>query len=59
MPKYEIQWTDELWYKLTVEAESEEIALDKFLSNEYDLGDADLFGSELQDSITIEEKDNG
>jgi hypothetical protein len=55
MPKYEIQWTDELWYRLTVEAESEDDALDKFHSNKYDLGDADLFGSELQDSVYVEE----
>jgi hypothetical protein len=59
MAKYEIQWTDELWYRMTVEAESMDEALDKFNKQEYDLGDADLFGSELQDSVTIEEKNNG
>jgi hypothetical protein len=59
MPKYEIQWTDELWYRMTVEANSEDEALDTFHSGEYDLGNADLFGSELQDSVTIEEISNG
>jgi len=55
MPRYNISWTDELLYAMEVEADSKKDALDKFHSNKYDLGNADLFGSELQDSVTVEE----
>lgn len=55
MSKYRIEWTDEIWYAVDVEAESEQDALDKFSNREYDLGDADIIGSEMQNSITVEE----
>ena len=55
MPKYRIEWTEEFWYALEVEAESKEDALDKFHKHEYDFGDAEDLGAELQDSITVEE----
>ena len=55
MPKYRIEWTEEFWYTMDVEADSKEDALDKFHKHEYDFGDAEDLGAELQDSITVEE----
>jgi hypothetical protein len=59
MPKFRIEWTEEFWYALEVEAESKEEVLDKFHGNEYDFDDAESLGSELQDSVTVEEISNG
>lgn len=55
MPKYRLEWTEEFWYALEVEAESEQEVLDKFHKQEYDFDDAVNLGAELQDSITVEE----
>ena len=55
MPKYRLEWTEEFWYALEVEAESKQEVLDKFWKQEYDFDDAESLGAELQDSITVEE----
>ena len=55
MPKYRIEWTEEYWYTMNVEAESKEDALDRFHQSDYDFSDAEPLGSELQDSVTVEE----
>jgi hypothetical protein len=59
MPKYRIEWTEEFWYAMEVEGESKQDALDKFYKHDYDFGDAEPLGAELQDSITVEEIGNG
>jgi hypothetical protein len=59
MPKFRIEWTEEFWYSLEVEGESEEEVLDKFHFQEYDFDDAISLGAELQDSVTVEEIGNG
>ncbi len=55
MPKYVIAWTEENWYNLIVDAPSQIAALDMFYGNEYDREEVMLIGSELQDSLEIEE----
>ena len=55
MTKYLISWTEETWYNLEIEAADKMEALDKFHNNEYDSEDAVFIGSELQDSVEIEE----
>ena len=59
MTKYMISWTNENWYRMDVEAESKEDALDKFWRGKYNWDNAFLFGEEVQDSIDIWELDNG
>lgn len=58
MPKYEINYTLERWYRVSVEAESEAEALRKFHNDDcgtpYDIG----YGDILQDSIEIMEATN-
>jgi hypothetical protein len=55
MAKYEIEYTVERWYRITVEAESEEKALELFHDNEVDWSTAEEYGSELQDTILVSE----
>jgi hypothetical protein len=55
MPKFTIHWTEELWYRMDVEADSEEDALDKFHNLEYDFDEAKNTDVHLQDSIYVEE----
>jgi hypothetical protein len=55
MPKYVIAWTEENWYNLIIDAPHKTAALDMFYNNEYDREEVMLIGSELQDSLEIEE----
>ncbi len=51
MSSYEIKWTDELWYRVVIEAENQDDALDKFAIGEYE--NEEMFGTEIQDSLDI------
>lgn len=53
MATFRLNWTDEVWYTMLVEADSEEEALDLLWSGEAGYGT--LIGSEMQDSVTVEE----
>lgn len=53
MPKYLISWTEELWYKQEVEADSEEQARDMLFNGEFEWPDP--YGTEIQDSVEVEE----
>ena len=55
MPKFLISFTEEDWYNITIEADSLEEAKDKFWSHDFDLEDIVHTGTEIQESIDIEE----
>jgi hypothetical protein len=55
MAKYRISWTEELWYRMDVEADSMDEARDKFHAGEYDFDLAKNTNVELQDSVDIME----
>jgi hypothetical protein len=55
MPKYLISFTEEDWYNITIEAESEEEAKDKFWRGDFDYEDTVHTGTEIQESIDIEQ----
>ena len=55
MPKYRIEWTEEVWRRVTVEAESQEDALTRLIEGEFD--DVEPYGFETQDSVDITEVD--
>lgn len=55
MAEFKIEWTEETWYRLYIEADSFEDAQDKFWSGEFDYQKAKITGSEIQDSVEIEE----
>lgn len=57
MPKYQIDYTIERWYKLEIEADSEQHAREMFHNDQidYQTNPAKDVGSELQDYIVIRE----
>lgn len=55
MAKYEVEWTKEVWYRSTVEANSLEEARKLFWSGEYDDELDENIGTEIQDSVEITE----
>ena len=58
MPTYKIDWTREVWYRSEIEAESFEEAREKFWIGDYDDDKDEIFGSEVQENIDIEEVTN-
>ena len=55
MPKYLISWTEEDWYEVVIEADSKKKALDIWHDQAYDMENIVHTGTELQDSVEIEE----
>ena len=55
MARFKIEWTEEVWYQLEVEADSEEQARELFWAGEYNLDEGTQTGGECQDSVIIEE----
>lgn len=55
MPKYLISFTEEDWYNITIEANSEEEAKELFWSGEFDTEDVRHTNTEIQESIDIEQ----
>lgn len=55
MAKFEIEFTEELWKRVVIEADSLETAREIFYSGEYDQDRERIIGGELQDSIDISE----
>lgn len=58
MPKYRINYTMERWYRVDVDADSEQEALSKFHNNEHTDPEPTGYGDVLQDSVEIEEVSN-
>ena len=55
MSKYLISFTEEDWYNIVIEADSERQARDKFWSADFDFEDVVHTGTEIQESIDIEQ----
>jgi hypothetical protein len=56
MAVWKIDWTEEVWYRLEVEADSEEQAREIFWNSlEFGFDDSTAYGGEIQDSVKIEE----
>jgi hypothetical protein len=53
--KYLISFTEEEWYNITIEADSFEEAKDKFWSHDFDQEDIRHTGTEIQESLDIEQ----
>lgn len=53
LSKYTVEWTREQWWRVTIEAGSQELALEKFWLGEYD--NEQQYGSEIQEGIDITE----
>jgi hypothetical protein len=55
MAKYELKWTEELWTRTIIEADSKEDALEKFWSQHFD---GEVYGGEIQEGVDVEEVEN-
>jgi len=55
MARFKIDWTEELWQQVYIEAESEEQARELFWQGEFDNQLIELYGTEVQDSVLVEE----
>lgn len=51
MSIYEIDWTEESFYRVKIEANTEQEAIDKWSARDFD--GEDLFGGEIQDGVGI------
>lgn len=54
MAQFKVEWTEELWQRAYIEAESEEEAREKFWDGEC-FETAQNCGYEIQDSVDVEE----
>ena len=57
MPKFIIEWTEELWYSMEVEGDNREQVLDDFHGGVYDMSNGKNYHVELQDSVTVAEEE--
>ena len=57
MSKYVVSWTFEEWFKVEIEADSREEAYAKFMQDDFDMSEVKHTGSELQDSVTVNEEE--
>lgn len=55
MPVFRVAYTEETWRACEVVAETWEDAQDKFWAGDYDLSTDRVTGSEIQDSVDVEE----
>jgi hypothetical protein len=55
MSKYLVSFTEEDWYSIVIEAESAEEAQEKFWSHDFNDSDLRHFGTEIQDSVEVEQ----
>ena len=49
--EYEVRWTLEKWYKVSIEADSPEEAEQKFHEGDYE--NEQVYGAEVQDSVEV------
>jgi hypothetical protein len=55
MGKFVVHWTVEEWYRVDIEAETREEALEIFHEQAYNDLDVKCIGAELQDSVEVKE----
>lgn len=53
MPKFQVEWTREQWFRVEIEATDEEVALAKFWEGDYE--NEQMFGAEIQDGVEVSE----
>lgn len=55
MARFKVEWTEELWFRAEIEADSKEDAYNKLFEGNIDYDIADAYDGEIQDSVEIEE----
>lgn len=55
MAKYQIEWTEEQWFRTTIEADTKQEAIDKWSAGNYYIdGRIEPYGVEIQDGVDVE-----
>lgn len=57
MPKFIVDYTEERWFSIEIEADTEEEATEKFWTGECDFENAHECGGEIQQDIRVIEKE--
>jgi predicted ATP-grasp superfamily ATP-dependent carboligase len=57
MTNYLVSWTEEIWYRVNIQANSVEEARELFWSGEFDTEES--FGGEIQDGVDIKPAELG
>lgn len=55
MARFKIDWTEEVWNRVFVEADSYAEARELFWNNDFDLETVEITGGEIQDSVYVME----
>lgn len=56
MPTFRVEWTEEYWFRATIEADTKQDAIDLWSSGKYpEYHNLEHYGSEIQDGIQITE----
>jgi hypothetical protein len=55
MTKFKVEWTEEVWQKVFIEADSKQEALDAFWQGDFDKTTIEVIGGEVQDGMDFEE----
>jgi hypothetical protein len=53
MNNYMVSWTEEVWYRVNIQANSIEEAKEMFWSGDFDSSESKETGGEIQDGINI------
>lgn len=53
MSNYVVSWTEETWYRVNIQANSEQEAREKFWNGDFDMDESKETGAEIQDGIDI------
>ena len=56
MPKYQVEWTREQWFRVSIEAANEDEAIEKFWEGEYE--NEQQYGSEIQEGVDVKEEED-
>ena len=53
MNNYVVSWTEETWYRVNIQANSEQEAREKFWNHDFDMDESKDTGTEIQDSVDV------
>lgn len=56
MANYKVEWTREQWFRVNIEANTEQEALAKFWEGDYE--NEQQYGSEIQEGVDVSEEED-
>jgi len=55
MARFKVEWTEEIWNRVFIDAENADEALEMFWLGEFDYETVKITGTEVQDGVDVEE----